>query len=89
MTREVLVDEPINALVRVMADGEVRPTSFLWRNRTRYVADLGRRWEERIAGKSMRCYLLQTVDNNTFELHWEPGANEWSVHRAWLRDLVV
>ena len=42
MAREVLVEEPINALVRVMADGSVRPTSFLWRDRTRYVNHIGR-----------------------------------------------
>jgi hypothetical protein len=89
MVREVLVNEPVDALVRVLANGEVRPTSFLWRNKTRYVSDIGRGWEERADGKALRCFLLQTVDNNTFELRWDPGSNEWSIHRAWLRDLVV
>jgi len=89
MTKEVLVDEPIAALVRVMPNGEVRPTSFLWRNKTRYVSDIGRQWEERVGGKSLRCYLLQSVDNETYELRWEPGENEWTIHRAWLRSIVV
>ncbi len=89
MTREVLVNEPIKALVRMMPSGEIRPTSFLWRDKTRYVSDLGRHWEERVAGKTIRCFLLQTVDNDTYELRWDPGDNAWTVHRAWLRDIVV
>lgn len=89
MTREVLVNEPINALVRMMPNGEIRPTSFLWRDKTRYVGDVGRHWEERIQGQTVRCYLIQTVDNNTFELHWNPADDAWTVHRAWLRAVVV
>jgi len=89
MTREVLVNEPINALVRMLPNGEIRPTSFLWRDKTRYVGDVGRHWEERIQGKTVRCYLIQTVDNNTFELRWDPADDAWTVHRAWLRDVVV
>jgi hypothetical protein len=89
MVKEVLVNEVVEALVRVMPNGEIRPTSFLWRSKTHYVSDIGRQWEERVGGKALRCLLLQTVDGNTFELRWDPGTNEWLVHRAWLRDLVV
>ena len=71
------------------ANGDVRPTSFVWRDRTRYVGDIGRSWEERVNGKLVRCYLIQSVDKNTFELHWDAGENAWTLHRAWLRDLVA
>jgi hypothetical protein len=89
MPSEVLIDEPIDVLVRVLPDGRVQPTSFLWRNRTRYVADVGRQWEERVAGKSLRCYLILTVDQNTYEVRWDPAGDRWTVYRAWLRDLAV
>ncbi|MDQ3249367.1 MAG: hypothetical protein M3Q45_09185 [Chloroflexota bacterium] len=89
MVKEVLVNEPADTLVRLSANGEIRPTSFLWRNQTRYVSDLGRHWEERIAGKVVRCFLLQTVDNDTFELHYDAAENSWTVHRAWLRSKMV
>lgn len=89
MPSEVLIDEPIDVLVRVLPDGRAQPTSFLWRNRTRYVADVGRQWEERVAGKSLRCYLILTVDQNTYEVRWDPAGDRWTVHRAWLRDLAV
>ncbi|MEZ4559460.1 MAG: hypothetical protein R2854_24000 [Caldilineaceae bacterium] len=39
-----------------MPSGEIRPTSFLWRNKTRYVGDIGRTWEERVDGRTLRCY---------------------------------
>ena len=89
MMKEVLVDEPVDALIRVMPNGDVRPTSFVWRDRTRYVGDIGRSWEERVDGKLVRCYLIQSVDKNTFELHWDAGENAWTLHRVWLRDLVA
>lgn len=89
MPSEVLVNEVIEVLVRVMPNGQVRPTSFLWRDRTRYVSDVGRQWEERVGGKSVRCYMVMTVDNNTYELRWDPAGDSWQIHRAWLRDLAV
>jgi hypothetical protein len=89
MFQEVLVNEPVNALVRLMSDGEIRPTSFLWRNKTRYVHEIGRQWEERLAGRNVRCYLIRTVDQDTYELHLDPTSNSWLLHRAWLRSLVV
>lgn len=89
MTKEVMVDEPIDVLVRMMTDGTLRPTSFLWRERTRYVADVGRQWEERRQGKTLRFYLVQTVENNTYELYFDPATDHWSIGRAWLRDLMV
>ena len=89
MPSEVLVDEPIEVLVRVLPNGQINPTSFLWRDRTRYVADVGRSWVERVEGRSLRCYLVKTVDDNVYELRWDPAGDAWSVHRAWLRDLAV
>ncbi len=52
MTQEVLVNEPIEMLYRVMPNGDAWPTSFIWRDRTRYVAEIGRHWEERIDGRT-------------------------------------
>jgi hypothetical protein len=89
MAAEVLVNEKADVLIRVLRDGKILPTSFLWRDRTRYVSDVGRTWEERVEGRSLRCYLVKTVDANIYELRWEPAGDEWSVHRAWLRDLAV
>lgn len=89
MHREVLVDEQVDALIRVMPTGEIRPTSFLWRNKTRYVGDIGRMWEERVQGRTLRCYMVKAVDNNTFELRWDPASDRWTIHRAWLQDLMV
>ena len=89
MFKEVLVDEPVNMLLRVMPNGDVRPTSFVWRDRSCYVDTLGRQWEERVGGRTVRCFLIQSVDSQTYELHWDPDGDRWSVHRAWLRSLTV
>ena len=86
---EVLVNEEVDTLARMMPDGEIRPTSFLWRDRTRYVSTIGRVWEERVDGRTLRCFMVQAVNSETFELRWDPAANRWKIHRAWLRDLMV
>lgn len=85
MNQELLVNEDVAALVRVMPSGAIYPTSFIWRDRTRYVENIGRQWEERIEGRTLRCYMVQAVDGNTFELRWNPDGNQWTLHRAWLR----
>lgn len=89
MASEVLVNEEADVLVRVLRNGAVRPTSFLWRNRTRYVDNVGRTWEERVEGRTVRVYLVQSVDNTTYELRYDPTADRWTVHRAWFSDLVA
>jgi hypothetical protein len=89
MPSEVLIDETADVLVRMLPNGELYPTSFLWRDRTRYVSDVGRQWEERVAGRTLRCFLVMTIDNNTYELRWDPAGDLWTVHRGWLRDLAV
>ena len=87
--REVLVNEAVNALWRVLPSGEIRLSSFIWRDRTRYVAAVGRHWEERVAGHTVRCYLIQAADGSTYELQWDPAADTWELHRAWLHDPVA
>lgn len=85
MNQERLVNETVSVLVRVTPGGEVSPTSFIWRDRTRYVDTIGRQWEERVDGRLLRCYLVQAVDGATYELRWNPDGNQWLLHRAWLR----
>lgn len=89
MAREVLVDEEVDVLVRVLNDASVRPTSFLWRNRTRYVNDVGRQWAERVQGNTVRVYLVTTVDGDAYELRYDPAEDRWTIHRAWLGDAVA
>lgn len=89
MLREVFVDEDVRVLWRVLASGAIRPTSFIWRDKTRYVDQLGRTWEERTEGKTVRCYMIHAVDGETFELRWDPAADVWQVHRAWIKQAYV
>ncbi len=89
MTREVIVDEQVDVIVRVLSDASVQPTSFLWRNRTRYVSDIGREWSERVDGSTVRVYLVKTVDNSTYELRYDPAEDVWTIHRAWLADAIA
>lgn len=85
---QVHVDEVVRVLVRMMPDGRIRPTSFIWRDNAHYVAEVGRQWEERVGGVSLRAFLIRSVDEKTFELRWNPAADEWRIHRAWLSSLV-
>ncbi len=88
MLNQVVVEEEISVLVRVMPSGSIQPTSFVWRDQTRYVSELGRQWEERVDGKSLRCFLVKAVDNSQYEIRWDPAGDRWLLHRAWLSFLV-
>jgi len=87
--REVLVNEDVKVLWRTLPNGQMRPTSFIWRDRTRYVSEVGRAWEERSGGHVQRCFLLLAVDGSSYELRWEPAEDRWLLHRAWLRDVAA
>jgi hypothetical protein len=89
MTVEVLVEEPVQVLLRTLPAGRITPTSFVWRSKTRYVSDVGRQWEERVAGQTLRCFLVRTVDHSTYELRWDPAGDIWTLYRAWLPAQVV
>lgn len=89
MLREVIVDEEVRMLWRVLQNGEIRPTSFVWRDKTRYVDQVGRQWEERSGGKTMRCWMIQAVSGETYEVRWDPAADVWSIHRAWIKPAVA
>lgn len=87
--KQVYVNEETDVLVRILSDGSIQPTSFLWRDKTRYVSDVGRQWEERMEGRSLRCFLIRTVDNTSYELRWDPANDSWSVYRAWLPEAMA
>ncbi len=79
------INEPILVQARFLADGGVQPTAFIWRNRTRYIADLGRQWAEPAGGVTWRCYLVRTPTQETFDLRYAPAEGRWVLARAWER----
>jgi|YNPNPStandDraft_1061719.scaffolds.fasta_scaffold04226_7 PncC family amidohydrolase len=89
MTLPEFVGEPILVQARFLPDGQVQPTAFIWRGRTRYIAEIGRQWQEEADGISWRCYLVHTPTAETFELRLAPGEGRWMLMRAWPRPDVA
>jgi len=87
--REEHIDETIMVQVRFLPQGLVQPTAFIWRERTRYLAGLGRQWDEVTDTGQWRCFLAQTVAGDTVELRWNTRTQEWRLKRAWWREQVV
>lgn len=83
MSLPEFVNEPILVQARFLADGRVQPTAFVWRERTRYIADWGRQWDEEADGVSWRCYLVRTPTQATFELRYAAARGQWLLARAW------
>jgi hypothetical protein len=77
------INEPILVQARFLPDGQVLPTAFIWRQRTRYIADHGRHWEEVVEGIAWRCYLVRTPTSETFELRCALAEGRWVLYRAW------
>jgi hypothetical protein len=78
------INEPILVQARFLPEGGVQPTAFIWRSRTRYIADLGRQWQEDAGGKAWHCYLVRTPTGDTFELRYAAAEGRWVVWKAWL-----
>ena len=88
MSEQVVVDEAVRVMIRTLSSGKIVPKSFMWRGQTHYVSAQGRQWADQMEGKRVRCFLVQTVDLNSYELRWEPVEDVWSLHRAWLMNAV-
>lgn len=86
---ETFIDEPVLVQARFLPGGRVQPTAFGWRERTRYLAGLGRQWNEDAHGQTWRCFLAQTASGDTVELRWQPITHEWRLWRAWWRNALA
>jgi hypothetical protein len=83
MSLPEFIVEPILVQARFLPDGAVQPTAFIWRERTRYIADAGRQWQEEADGVTWRCYLVRTPASETFELRYAMTEGRWVLWRAW------
>jgi hypothetical protein len=77
------IKEPILVQALFLPDGMIRPTAFIWRDRTRYIADHGRQWDEEADGTTWRCYLVRTPAGETFELRCVLAEGRWILYRMW------
>lgn len=88
MTLPTFINEPILVQARFLPDGRVQPTAFIWRERTRYIADWGREWDEVADGITWHCYLVRTPNQEAFELRYAAALGQWRLARAWLREAL-
>jgi hypothetical protein len=88
MREHRVIDEPVRVAIRTLSSGKIVPKSFVWQGQTHYVAAQGRQWAEQMDGKRVRCFLVQTMGLNSYELRWEPVEDVWNLHRAWLMNAV-
>ncbi len=88
MSRHTAVNEAIDVTIRVLPSGKIAPKSFSWQGRTHYVVALGRQWDERMDGRRMRCFLVQTQGQSSFELRWDAAEDVWVLYQAWHADFV-
>ena len=77
------IDEPILVQARLLPDGEVQPTAFIWREGTYLIADWGRQWQEDAGSAIWNCYLVRTSNLETYELRLNRAAGQWVVARVW------
>ena len=88
MGQQVAIDEPVHVIVRTLPSGKIAPSCFNWRGRTHSVVALGRQWDETVEGRHVRCFLVQTPGQKSYELRWDPVKDEWVLHCGWLLKMV-
>jgi hypothetical protein len=77
------INEPVTAQVREKKDGALVPTAFVWRDRRFEIESWGRESSMVRAGRSLRCYLVQTTSGETWELCHEAESCQWTLTRHW------
>ena len=70
MSLPEFIDEPILVQARLLPDGAMQPTAFVWRGRTYLIADCGRQWQEDAGGITWNCY---TERKSVECIHTEAG----------------
>ena len=88
MSELVAIGEPVPVAIRTLSSGKIVPKSFVWQGQRRFVSARGRQWTERLDGKRFRCFLIQTLNRNAYELRWDPVEDLWILHRAWVMNAV-
>ena len=79
------INEPVGVETRARRDGTPRPIAFTWRGRRYRITAWGR--EETTGDEShpRRCYLVQTVGAETWELCRDQEGGQWTLSRRWTR----
>ena len=80
-----LLNEPVSVEVQVRRDGTARPLAFSWQGRRYEVTSWGREGTVTREGRTLRCYLVQTVGSESWELCQDAGTSEWKLARHWAR----
>ena len=70
-------------------DGALKVTSFAWRDRTVWVTDMGRQWEEPSPYGLKRCALVMNSDHATFELCLDGADGLWHLRQTWSSPVPV
>jgi hypothetical protein len=81
-----IVDQPVLVEARFRAGGRLQPDAFMWQGQIRRIVDHGREWDEVSEGLAWHCYLVQTAQNETFELRLDEVGARWVLARAWLNE---
>ncbi len=77
------INEPVTVKVREKKDEALVPTAFVWRDRRYEINSWGRESSVVKAGRSLRCYLVQTTSGVTWELCYEAESCQWMLTRHW------
>jgi hypothetical protein len=84
MSLPEFIDEPILVQAELLSDGDAQPTAFIWRGHTYAIADWGRQWQEDAGGTIWNCYLVRSLNLETFELRLNRATGKWALARVWL-----
>jgi hypothetical protein len=82
-------NEPIGVEARLDQDGRWVPLAFVWRGQRYHIQQWGRQHTEEAGGESRHHFLVQTEDQDTWELCYTEGRGEWRLLRHWLRSYLA
>lgn len=79
MSNVEFVDEPIEVIVVIGKQGQLRPQSVVWRERRYPIVTTGRQWDV----EDSRLVLVEAADGTRFELQLVRETLAWRMKKIW------
>ncbi len=85
MTNMEILNEPVDVIASMDAEGYFRPQSLTWRRKKFSIVSVGRQWDE----EQGRGVLVEAADGTRFELLLRREDLSWRIKKIWWGQIVA
>ena len=79
------LNDPVDVLT-AYTEGRLDPLRFRWKGRVIRVKRITGRWSRRDGQSLLRFFAVESREDDTYELCYDPRGPRWTLSRAWTGD---